>query len=162
MILQNEWPAVAGEHELVITRVLDAPPALVFQVWSDPVHVVRWWGPRAGSEDFSTPVCEMDFRVGGSYRMCIRSPTGRELWQRGHYLEITPPERLVFTFAWENLREDNWETQITVTFAAQGASQTLLTFTQIGLPSVDERDAHLHGWTQFVDRLSAYLAAQPA
>lgn len=160
MILKNEWPAVTGEHELVITRLLDAPPALAFQVWSDPAHVARWWGPRERGEDFTTPVCEMDFQVGGSYRICIRSPAGRELWQRGRYLEIIAPERLVFTFAWDNLPDMGWETLVTVIFAAHGPSQTQMTFTQIGLPSVAERDGHIQGWTQCVDRLATYLATQ--
>ena len=62
----------AAERTLVIERVFDAPPGLLFQVWTKPEHVIQWWGPN----NFTLPFCEMDFRPGGSYRYCMRSPQG--------------------------------------------------------------------------------------
>jgi len=59
-------------RELVITRIFDAPRALVFEAWSKPEHMVHWFGPNG----FTLPVCEMDFRVGGSYRLCMRASGG--------------------------------------------------------------------------------------
>jgi uncharacterized protein YndB with AHSA1/START domain len=57
-------------HELVITRVFDASPELVFRAWSDPKHVARWWGPRR----FTNPVCKLDVRPGGKIRIEMRRP----------------------------------------------------------------------------------------
>jgi uncharacterized protein YndB with AHSA1/START domain len=67
------------DPELVITRIFDAPRALVFKTWAEPERAVRWWGPQG----FTTAYCEMDVRPGGAYRVCMRSPEGIEHWQRG-------------------------------------------------------------------------------
>ncbi|HEX9770126.1 MAG TPA: SRPBCC domain-containing protein, partial [Kiloniellales bacterium] len=87
-----------AEWELVITRILDAPRALVFKTWTDPVHAARWWGPKG----FTVHSCEMDVRLGGAWRICMRSPEGTEHCKRGVYREIVAPERLVLTYAWED------------------------------------------------------------
>jgi uncharacterized protein YndB with AHSA1/START domain len=81
------------ERELVITRVFDAPRELVFQAWIDPKHLSQWWGPKG----FINPVCEVDARVGGAWRIVMRAPDGAEYPGGGVYLEIVEPERLVFT-----------------------------------------------------------------
>ena len=105
-----------AQHEVVITRAFDAPRALVFKAWSAPEHMVRWLGPK----NFTAPHCTMDFRVGGAYRACICSPEGKEYWMRGIYREIVEPERIVFTFSWEEEGERGRENLVTVTFAEQG------------------------------------------
>ena len=87
-----------AESELVVTRVIDAPRRLVFKAWTQPEHIARWWGPQG----FTTIHCDMDIRVGGTYRFGMRSPQGTEHWKRGVYREIVEPERIVFTFAWED------------------------------------------------------------
>jgi len=150
--------AEPAERVLVITRVLDAPRSLVFKVWTQPEHLVRWWGPR----DFTTPSCKMDVRAGGAYRTCIRSPEGKDYWMRGVYREIVEPERLVFTFAWEDEEgQPSHETLVTVTFAEHDG-KTKLTFQQAIFESVAERDSHREGWTECLDRLEAYLAEFPS
>lgn len=144
----------AADRELVITRIFDAPRSLVFKLWTQPEHLVRWWGPR----DFTTPSATMDVRLGGAYRTCIRSPEGKDHWMRGIYREITPPERLVFTFAWED--EDGQpgpETLVTVIFAEHDG-KTKLTFHQAVFETVTARDEHEGGWTECLDRLAKYLA----
>jgi len=90
--------AEAGERELVITRIFDAPRHLVFQAWTEPGRVARWWGPQG----FVTTYSDMDIRPGGTFRVCMRSPEGAEHWKQGVYREVVKPERLVFTFAWED------------------------------------------------------------
>jgi uncharacterized protein YndB with AHSA1/START domain len=90
--------APTAEHELTITRIFDAPRELVFKAWSEPDRAVRWWGPQG----FTTAHHEIDFRPGGAYRVCMRSPESSEHWQRGVCREVVEPERLVFTFAWED------------------------------------------------------------
>ena len=141
--------------ELSLSRLFDAPRALVFRLWSDPEHVKRWWHPR----DFTTPVFEMDFRVGGAYRYCIRSK-GRDGWAHGVYRDIVVPERLVFTFQWESGdAARDIETLITLRFQAQG-DKTLLGFHQTPFASVAERDSHAGGWGQVLDSLEQFLVAQ--
>jgi uncharacterized protein YndB with AHSA1/START domain len=85
------------DRVLVITRVLDAPRDRVFAAWVDQRQAAQWWGPRG----FITVSNEMDVRVGGEWRRCMRSPEGKEHCSRGVYREIVKPERLVFTFIWE-------------------------------------------------------------
>jgi len=152
---QTSSAAAQAAPELLISRVFDARRELVFSTWSDPELVKRWWHPR----DFTTPVFEMDFRVGGAYRYCIRSQ-GRDGWAHGVYREIVVPERLVFTFRWDSGdAAHDTPTLITLTFEAQG-DKTLLTFHQAPFASVKERDGHVGGWGQVFDSLAQFLAAQ--
>jgi uncharacterized protein YndB with AHSA1/START domain len=144
-----------AQHELVITRTFDAPRALVFTAWSKAEHAVRWFGPK----NFTVPHCKMDFRVGGAYRACICSPDGAEYWMRGIYREIAKPERIVFTFAWEEEGERGRENLVTVTFAEQG-DKTRMTFRQAFFESVSERDSHNEGWSECFDRLEQFLAGE--
>src|ERR1700761_152564 len=81
------------ESELTITRVFDAPRALVFGAWTDPVQLAQWWGPQG----FTHPVCEFDARTGGRFRIHMRAPDGTLYPMEGEIREITPPERLAFT-----------------------------------------------------------------
>lgn len=153
----------AGDrHELVLERVVRVPSRLAFEVWTSPDHLARWWGPRdEQGRDFTMPSCEMDFRPGGSYRICIRSPQGEEYWHAGEYREITPPRRLVFTFAWERTGESFPQTLVEVDFIEEGAQTTRIRFRQSGLPSASERDGHASGWGECLDRLTVHLEGRP-
>jgi uncharacterized protein YndB with AHSA1/START domain len=142
------------ERELVITRVFDAPRHVVFQAWTEPGRVARWWGPQG----FVTTYCDMDIRPGGAFRVCMRSPEGVERWKQGVYREVVEPERLVFTFAWEDAEgKPGHETLVTVSFAEQGA-KTRLTLHQAVFETVERRDEHQRGWTSTLQRLVEYLA----
>jgi uncharacterized protein YndB with AHSA1/START domain len=145
----------AAERVLVITRMFDAPRALVFKAWSEPERARHWMGPRG----FAATHFERDARVGGAWRVCLREEaSGRELWQGGTFREIVPPERLVYTFAWD--RDDGsrgHETLITITFAEQGG-KTKMTFRQATFETVGQRDAHRGGWSSSFDRLAEYAA----
>jgi uncharacterized protein YndB with AHSA1/START domain len=143
----------SAERELVITRVFNAPRELVFAAWTDPRHLMSWWGPR----DYPVTQMKMDLRPGGVWRGCLRSNAdGRELWQGGVFREVVEPERVVFTFAWEEEGERGLETLVTVTFAEQDG-MTRMTFHQAPFQSVEERDGHQGGWTSSFDRLVEYL-----
>jgi uncharacterized protein YndB with AHSA1/START domain len=144
-----------AQHELVITRTFDAPRNLVFRAWTKPEHMVRWLGPH----NFTAPSCKMDFRPGGAYRACICSPDGKEYWMRGIYREIVEPERLIFTFSWEEEGERGRENLITVTFGDQG-DKTRMTFRQAFFESVEQRDSHQQGWSECLERLAQYLAGE--
>jgi len=152
-----------GEHELVIERVLKVPRALAFEVWTSPQHLANWWGPRdEQGRNFTMPSCEMDFRPGGAYRICIRSPQGEDHWHSGQYREITRPERLVFTFGWERPGDAFAPTLVEVDFLEEGPQATRIRFRQSGLPSAAERDGHRSGWNECLARLAGHLAAARA
>jgi uncharacterized protein YndB with AHSA1/START domain len=152
---QGHTVEAVDDRTLVLTRRFDAPRELVFRLWSDLDLVKRWWHPR----DFTTPVFEMDFRVGGAYRYCIRSQ-GQDGWAHGTYREIVAPERLVFTFQWDSGDAvHDTPTLITLDFAAHG-DKTLLTLRQAPFASVKERDGHAGGWGQVLDAFEQCLAEQ--
>src|SRR6185503_2480864 len=76
------------DREIVMTRVFDAPRRLVFEAFSKPGLLKRWFGPRG----WTLPVCEVDLRVGGGFRFVLRGPDGKQMGMRGVYREIAPPE----------------------------------------------------------------------
>jgi uncharacterized protein YndB with AHSA1/START domain len=142
------------DRTLTITRVFDAPRALVWQAWTDPRHLMNWWGPRwhVANE------VDADVRTGGRWRHCLRSPeTGEDLWHHGVFREVVPPQRLVFTFRWEEEGERGIENVVTVTFAKHG-NRTLMTLQQAPFQSVAERDGHQDGWGSTFDRLDDFIA----
>ena len=144
-----------ADRELVVIRILDAPRARVFQAWTDPEQIALWWGPQG----FTTTFLEMDIRPGGAYRACMRSPEGTLYRRRGVYREIVAPERIAFTFAWEDAAGDlGHETLVTVTFTDQ-AGKTLLTLHQATFESVARCDDHRRGWTSCLERFAEYLAS---
>ena len=154
MDARTSTAAEAAERELVITRVLDAPRHLVFQAWTEPDRVARWWGPRG----FTTLYCDMDVRPGGSFRVCMCSPEGVEHWKQGVYREVVEPERLVFTFAWEDEEgKPGHQTVVTVTFAEPDA-RTELTLHQAVFETIAACDVHRQGWTSTLERFAEYLA----
>lgn len=85
----------ASDRELVLTRLIDAPPEKVFQAWTDPALLVQWFTPKP----WQTVRAEMDVRPGGSSLIVMRGPDGSEFPNRGVYLEVVPNKRLVFTDA---------------------------------------------------------------
>lgn len=137
-------------RELVIMRIFDAPPRLVFEAWTKPEHMVHWFCPNG----FTLPVCEMDFREGGSYRMCMRGPDGKDYPFHGVYREIVPVERIVWTAA---LDHDGNETLTTVTFADH-QGKTKLTMHQSFSIETDSTRGAREGWTETLERLAAYVA----
>ncbi len=82
-----------GEQEIVMERQFTAPRTLMFQVFTQPEHLKRWWAPPP----YTVPVCAIDLRPGGIWHYCLRSPEGHEQWARAVYREIVPPEKLVYT-----------------------------------------------------------------
>jgi uncharacterized protein YndB with AHSA1/START domain len=83
----------AGEQEFVVKRVFTTSRALLFQVFTQPEHLKRWWAPQP----YTIATCTIDLRPGGIWHYSIRSPEGQEHWARSVYREIVPPEKLVYT-----------------------------------------------------------------
>lgn len=84
-------PAAAGS-EFVLTRVLAAPRALVWKVWTDPEHLLQWFSPPG----MTMASCTMDLRPGGSFLYCLRMPDGSDMWAKWVFREVAAPERLVW------------------------------------------------------------------
>ncbi len=151
--------SIATQHDLIITRVFKAPPALVFAAWTEPAQLARWSGPAG----FTTPHHEMDLRPGGRYRACLRSPEGVDHWVQGVYREVEPPHRLVMTHAWEDEGgQPGPETLVIVTFAEEGPDQTRMHFRQTGFTSRSSRDGHEGGWSSSFDKLAVHLQGAAA
>lgn len=160
----NAAPLAAESSEtrptLHIRRRFEAPRALLWRAWSRPESLVAWMGPV----DWPAFSAKSDFRVGGAWRIGLRSPdTGQELWQGGIYVEILEPERLAFTFKWEEGHEDGTpvDTLVTVELSEIDRAQTVMDFTHTGLKSEASLTGHRHGWTSSVDRLAEWLATNP-
>jgi uncharacterized protein YndB with AHSA1/START domain len=89
--------SLPSEHEIILSRDFDAPRELVFEAFSKPEHVARWWGQK----DSTLPVCEMDFRPGGAWRFVEHAADGNDYGFRGEYRDIVRPERITWTFEFE-------------------------------------------------------------
>lgn len=140
--------------DLVMHRVLDAPPDLVYDCWTTPEHLARWGGAPEG---LTVEVEYQDIREGGTFRIRMRSPYGIDSRLEGTYRELIRPRKIVFTHAW--VHEDGSlapETVVTIVLEAAG-EKTRLTLTQTGLDSLPARDGHAAGWTSTFERLSGFL-----
>jgi uncharacterized protein YndB with AHSA1/START domain len=144
-----------SDCEIMMTRSFDAPRQLVWDAFSKPELLQRWFGPRG----WSLVVCEVDFRVGGSFRFVLRSPNGADLGMRGVYREIAPPERSVHL---ESFDDYPGESQVTATWVESQGKTTMTV--RVLYPSREVRDAVLqsgmeHGAAESYDRLAELLAA---
>jgi uncharacterized protein YndB with AHSA1/START domain len=155
MAARSNAAAEPAGRVLVITHIFDAPRNLVFKAWTEPEHLVHWWGPRG----FTSTIIANDVRPGGAYRVHMRGPEGDDHWSQGVYREVVEPERLVMTRAWTDAggKPTSPETVLTVTFE-EDDGKTKLTLHQAVFESVTARDAHRGGWNSSLDRLAAYLA----
>src|SRR4029450_14651 len=150
-------PAKFGEGTVTLLRVFDAPRELVWKAWTDPKMMAQWFGPRG----FTNPVCELDVRVGGSLRIVMRGPDGRDYPMKGEFREVIAPERLVFS----NVTTDNdgnhlLEGETAVTLAEKNGKTTLTVKAYaVGLvPIAPQMLAGMEaGWTQSIDKLEALV-----
>ncbi len=110
-------------RQLVLTRTFNAPRRLVFEAWTDPRQLARWWGPKG----FTNPVCEADAHPGGAIRIHMTAPDGTIYPMTGVFLEVSPPDRLVFTvLAFEDAQGNaRLENHNTVTFTEHDGKTTL-------------------------------------
>ena len=149
----------AAGTTLRITRVIDAPRERVFRAWTDPDLVREWFGGPVAR----TSGAELDVRVGGTFRIEFESRAGSEVWCcLGSYVEVAPPERLVYTFSWEGPRvSEIAESLVTVEFRDLGES-TEVTIIHERNRTRAVRDFHEGGWRSSLDRLAELLREQPA
>jgi len=147
-----------SDLEILMTREFDAPRRLVFEAMTKPEYVARWWG-CSGS---TMPVCEMDFRVGGSWRFVLRMADGQEFGFHGVYQEIVPPEKVVSTECYEEPEFGNPEWLATMRLEDLGERTRMTTL--VLHKSVEARNGHLQsgmeaGAGQTFDRLAELLAS---
>ena len=141
---------------LRLERTFKSPAQAVFEAWTSAEMLKRWW--PAGS-DWETPVAEVDVRVGGRLRLVMRAPDGEEFGGRGEYLEITPPERLVFTWSWDGHDGHQGTQLIEVEFAERQDGTTTVVLTNRGLDDEESRRTHRAGWEASLDNLDRVLTA---
>jgi len=156
MVAGKSKPKTSSSHELIITRVFNAPRGLLWKAWTDPKQVAIWWGPAG----FTNPVCKLDVRTGGAIRIHMRGPDGTVYPMTGVFQEIVAPKRLVFTSG--ALGKDGkplFEVLTTVTFAEHGG-KTALTVRARVTSATAEAAPHLagmnEGWSQSLDRLAEH------
>jgi uncharacterized protein YndB with AHSA1/START domain len=135
------------QSTLRLEREFHAPPDAVFDAWTNPEVLRRWW---AAGPDWDTPLAEVDLRVGGRYRLTMRNPSaGDEHTIAGEYLDVRRPDRLVYTWAWEPAGQ---RSEVTVDFVADG-DRTRVVITHAGLDTDESRAQHEHGWNACLDNL---------
>jgi uncharacterized protein YndB with AHSA1/START domain len=138
---------------LTLKRRLKATPAQVFQAWTDPEKIARWFGPAeavAGSVR-----AQIDVRPGGRYQVNFETQDGERHQVGGVYREVVPDARLVFTWAWHSTPER--ESLVTVTIAGDGDG-SLLTLHHEQFFDQKARDGHQRGWTGTLDKLERLFA----
>lgn len=147
-------------RDLVLTRVFNAPPDLVFRMWTDPKHMAKWWGPHG----FTNPVCNMDVRPGGAMRIDMTGPDGTVYPMVGTFQEVVAGKRLVFmAIAQDHDGNPLLESLTTVTFEDLGGKTRLTVDARaVGLvPIAPQMLAGMEaGWTQSLERLAALVAQQ--
>jgi len=156
MAAKPEPAPLEGAHELVIRRVLAAPRALVWEVWTTPAHVLQWWGPHG----YTAFACTMELRPGGRWRVGMHSPAGDTMWTSGEFHEVVPPARMVMSFAWDDAGAEapmlGGPTVVTVELGERDG-QTELVLRQHGFATSASRDRHAQGWIECLERFVILL-----
>lgn len=152
-----------SKDAVVIERVFDAPVELVWQLWTQPEHFKKWYGPKG----FTVPVAEMDVRVGGKRMVCMETPDGSmKMWTTGEYTEVVPNERLVYT---ESMADEHGnvispsaqemkdgppaKTEVAVVLEDIGG-RTKMVVTHAGVPADSGAGG---GWTQAFDKMADHI-----
>ena len=156
MPTEGSLPSGTAGHEVVITRIFDAPRALVFKAWTDPELRAKWFGPTG----FTATVHENDARTGGAYHFHMRGPDYDGHWH-GIYREVVEPERLMFTWPTTTRHPEVKDTIVTVTFEDVGG-KTRLTLRHATFETIAQRDDHNGGWSSTLDRLAEFVEAAHA
>jgi uncharacterized protein YndB with AHSA1/START domain len=149
----NPQPVVTTTRpkpSLTITRKLPAPPDRCFRAWTDPEALRHWFGP----DKFEVLLAEAEPRIGGRYRVVMRSPGGEEHDVSGEFREVVANRKLVFTWAWRSTPER--QSLVTIEFVPEGAA-TAMTLTHEQFADEAARDRHRHGWTSSLGKLAAFV-----
>jgi uncharacterized protein YndB with AHSA1/START domain len=149
--------AAASDREIVLTRVFDAPRELVWKAWTDPQHIVKWWGP----DGFTDTIETMDVRPGGTWKHVMHGPDGTDYANNSRYLEVAEPERLVYSLHGGKKDAPATDAEVTVTFEEQGNKTKLIL--RMLFASAEARDTviktygAIEGGNQTLARLADFL-----
>jgi uncharacterized protein YndB with AHSA1/START domain len=141
--------------ELRVERTFDATAEEIFDAWTSPEVLRRWWAP---GPDWTAPLIEVDLRVGGRYRLATRNPQNGEVHTvGGEYKEIRRPDCLSYSWAWEDERFRG-DSTVTVEFREQDGRTTVV-LTHTGLQNDKSYGIHAHGWTEVLTSLERRVFA---
>jgi len=157
--------------DLTVTRTFDVPVEQVWQAWTEPEHVKRWWGP----DGFTAPIAEMDVREGGTSLVCMRSPGGAEFYNTWTYHRVAPSERLEFDMGFADANGNAAHpaelglppdippaVRHVVTFEPVGPARTELTVTEHGYTSPQTVEISKLGLEQCLDKMAVELSGNGA
>ncbi len=157
MDMKKQNASSTADREIIVTRVFDAPRELVWEAWTDPRHVVHWWGPNG----FTTTIEKMEVKPGGVWKLTMHGPDGTDYPNRSVFTEVVKPERICFSHGGGRKGDPAAQFEATWTFESLG-DQTRLTIHML-FPSAVKRDevikfyGALEGAHQTLARLAGYL-----
>jgi uncharacterized protein YndB with AHSA1/START domain len=143
-------PTSAYVATLVVRRVIRATPEKLFAAWTEPAHLVHWWGP----DGVACPTAEVDLRPGGGYRIANRFPDGNIVWSAGVFEVVERPTRLIYTWQVETLAKT--VERVTVSFVRQQDS-TEVVVTHERIADAAARTGHENGWNGCLNSLERYI-----
>ena len=141
-----------GEFVLEQARVFGAPPEQVFRRFTERAELAKWWGPHG----FTTPEIDLDLRVGGRFRLTMQPPDSDAFHLSGDFLEIHPPDRLSFTFRWDEPDLDDRETVVVLSLESV-AGGTRVFLSQGQFATRERLQLHRQGWADSFDKLEVVL-----
>jgi uncharacterized protein YndB with AHSA1/START domain len=149
---------IETDRDLVLTRLIDAPRAKLFEAWTKPELLKQWFAPLP----YTTPVAELDVRPGGANKITMRGPDGVDLPNHGVYLEVVPNERLVFTDAYTEAWVPSAKPFMTVILTFEEEAGKTRYTARVRHWTVEDREAHekmgFHeGWGLCADQLEALV-----
>lgn len=162
--MNDNLAAIPDDRRLELEREFDAPRELVWMAFADPYHLGQWWGPKG----FTNPVCEIDLRPGGKWHHVMRGPDGKDYPADSVFLEVTPPERIVYrnAAASDEVFGDNPPPSFlrVITLTDLGNGRTRLTLDAY-FDTAANKDAVIRrgfreGVLESFDKLVAHLATQ--
>ena len=136
---------------LVVRRTIRASAARLFEAWTTPEHLRKWWGPSAS---VVCPEAEVDLRVGGRYRIANRFDDGKVVWIVGEFRAVTPPHELVYT--WRIEPGAMIDELVTVRFHARGAETEVVVIHE-SIATQAAKSSHEDGWDGCLDGLVRYV-----
>ncbi|MCB1316238.1 MAG: SRPBCC domain-containing protein [Leptospiraceae bacterium] len=137
---------------LEIRRWIDATPAVLFDAWTEPELLKRWWGP----ENVECPEAHVDLKPGGSYRIANAFPDGNVVWINGEFLEIQRPQKLVYTWCIGEEDSESFSEKVTVFFQPVDGGTEILIIHE-GLRNRKIRESHRLGWIGCLDGLQEFV-----
>ena len=159
-----------SQKPFIITRTFDAPRDLVWEVWTNPEHMKKWFSPKG----FKGRVGKMELRPGGMYHYCLTDPEGKDMWGKAMYKEIEKPQKIVYVNSFSDEKggtthhplSPNWPLEMltTITFEEQG-DQTMVTVVWVPMNATDlekqtfeeGRGSMTQGWSGTFEQLEEYL-----